>query len=989
MADEKTVGRLDDAFDGVIFLTGSHWPTEPRSNRYHYATRFARRLPVYFVQPDSVHPEWTCEPSGHPNITLVHVSQTYDFDETQTELGITQAGAPTGLKAFLRAHNIRRPLLWVYNYLFEPLLAACPEQYKVFHATEDYTLGADTVRYHNDAGRALALRSLNHCDLLVAVSDAVRENYVRAADFRGPAITLNNGCDFSFWQSHNGGAFEPDPPRPAGLWDRLRGRPPSGPIPVAFFQGGINNRLDFPMLRDLVRRMPDWKFSFCGPVVTAGLSPADQTAWREILGSATVAYHGMVTPERIAELSKAATVGIAPFKDTRFIYISLPLKAYEYVACGLPVVTVPIRALESRPDLFAMAQGAEQFEAAIRAAAPSRADPARVANRLQAAKAMDYDARFDELEVTLLNLLGKAHASRKKLNVLVLYDDAFSHVKTIQEHLRAFSNHSKHNYFFIPASDTPSWDMFPAYEGRWPAAWDLDMFDAVVWHYGLPASLPDYLSSVVGERLARYDGLKVLFIQDEYENTSTISNWIRKAGISLVMTCVPPEGVEFVYPAAEHPGVEFLQTLTGFVPEDEDLDRHIVPMSARESRIGYRGRVLPFHYGTLGYEKHRIGAEVRRLAGERNIPVDIEVDDSKRIYGEEWYRFLGSVRATLGTESGSNVFDFDGALKRQAAQAQADGVAYLDFFAKYLVDKEGHVTMNQVSPKFFEAIRLRTALVCFEGEYSGVIRVNEHFIPLKKDFSNIDEVFEKLDDIEFLEGLTARAYRDIIESDRYSYGDFVERFDRILSSRVMRPARAEIISAPIVKRRRGQEAFEAVPHASTFEYILNDGVLRSPLQRRALESLLEGGPTRPTLPPVGPPAHASVVADRSAKDVRCYDFWKASGASLALDGVGAVIQTPAQPWHYAAVVDLDLSKVDLGAPCWLKITLRDVEPGMLISLFNLEDNSLKMERMAPAGRGPIELGVEVTDPNFSILLFRNSDQAAPSRATFIQAQIVS
>ena len=63
--------------------------------------------------------------------------------------------------------------------------------------------------------------------------------------------------------------------------------------------------------------------------------------------------------------------------------------------------------------------------------------------------------------------------------------------------------------------------------------------------------------------------------------------------------------------------------------------------------------------------KYRIGVDVKALAQERGLPVDIEVDDTKRIYGTDWYRFLGSARATLGTESGSNVFDFDGNVRSE------------------------------------------------------------------------------------------------------------------------------------------------------------------------------------------------------------------------------------------------------------------------------------------------------------------------------------
>jgi hypothetical protein len=92
--------------------------------------------------------------------------------------------------------------------------------------------------------------------------------------------------------------------------------------------------------------------------------------------------------------------------------------------------------------------------------------------------------------------------------------------------------------------------------------------------------------------------------------------------------------------------------------------------------------------------------------------------------------------------------------------------------------------MNQVSPRVFEAVAVRTALVLFEGKYSGVVEPDTHFIPLRKDFGNIDEVLAKVQDDSYLEALTARAHRDVIGSGNYSYRTFVGAFDQTVGQRV-------------------------------------------------------------------------------------------------------------------------------------------------------------------------------------------------------------
>jgi hypothetical protein len=796
--------HLEDAFDSVIMLTWSNWATEPRSNRYHYATRFARELPVFFVQPNQATAEILVEDSGHDGITIVNCGAEYGRQQEDS------------LIDYLRANGCKRPLVWIYNSNFEGMLDRLESAYWIFHATEDYTDTTSSLTFTNAELIEKTVRVIDRSDLLICVSQAVLDRYLKVIKPNRPTLALNNGCDFSFWYDE----------------EKSKNGPVAGQRPIAFFQGGVNLRVDYDLLHDLIVSMPDWDFWFAGAEDSRPEVSGRMAMWRAIKGLPNVTFFGRLAIEDVRDYTYKASVGLVPFIQERLMKISLPLKAYEYVAAGLPVVSSPIDAL-SNQEVFDVQDSAAGFEAALRRALPTRLDETALVARKAAAKAMDYDVRFDEMKQVVMTHVNDLYARPKLgLNILVLYCDQYTHIKTIEENLKAFSNYSKHNYFYFAASDYPGWNMFSQFKEAWPQSLDLSFYDAIIWHYGMPASLAEYFSLTAGEQLTRYDGLKILFIQDEYENTRTIDDWIEKAGIQLVMTCVPPEGVNYVYPKAHAGKTEFIQTLTGFVPDPAPLARHALPMRQRDTRIGYRGRILPYHYGSLGWEKYQIGLQMREKAAERGVKVDIEVDDAKRIYGDGWYEFLGSVRATLGTESGANVFDFDGTLKQKAAEAREAGVPYETFFEEHIKEREGHVRMNQVSPKFFEAIILRTALICFEGTYSGVIKPNLHYIPLAKDFSNLDDVLAKLEDFDFLEELTDRAYKDIVESGNYSYEKFIGSLDSIIEQRTLHPARTEIISAPMAVRRRHDQDFSVLIQKDPMELALNTGVLRQPFRRQ-------------------------------------------------------------------------------------------------------------------------------------------------------------
>jgi len=747
-----------EAVDSVIMLTWSDWKTEPRSNRYHYATRFARHVPVFFVQPDSLSGKIWFE-QIELNIRIVHVPASYGAEEAQE------------LATALYRAGCRKPLLWIYNVHFEEYIRRSNALVRVLHATENYFTSDEDWEAPASVRDPLK-RVLDGIDLLVAVSRGVLDDYLVKGGYNGSFLLSENGCDALFW--HQSGAYECSPV--------MHHRP------VAFYQGGINKRLDFPLLISLARRLPTWEFWFCGN------AESDPEGWADLKSLPNVRYFGIQSVEGIASLARQSVVGLIPFEQNEFIRVSLPLKAYEYVACGMPVVSVPIDSLARRSDLFRIAVNADEFAQALEELAPTRGEPGAIEHRLAAAAAESYDKRFDILIDTLARYVERVKNRRtfgRRYSILLLYDDHATHVKTIAEHIEAFQRYTGHDVVLAPATR-----YIPVVDDI-QTKLDLSVFDAVVIHYSVRLTFEDYLSQGMAQAIGAYDGPKLLFIQDEYENTEIARRWIERLGVDTVFTCVPLEQVEQIYPRERFPGVDFVGTLTGYVPEDISIDEYALPLVDRPTLIGYRGRHLPYNYGDLAQEKHRIGIETRKRAIKLGLAVDIEVDDSCRIYGKDWYRFLGSCRATLGTESGSNVFDDDGELKRLAEQHRS--MSYENFREMYLKGREGRVRMNQISPKIFEAIRLRTALVLFEGDYSGIVEPDLHYIPLKKDFSNFDDVVKKIQSLDYIEALTERAYRDIIDSGRWSYKVFAEDFSRYLSNRLLgRRPRARIVSAPML-----------------------------------------------------------------------------------------------------------------------------------------------------------------------------------------------
>jgi hypothetical protein len=357
-------------------------------------------------------------------------------------------------------------------------------------------------------------------------------------------------------------------------------------------------------------------------------------------------------------------------------------------------------------------------------------------------------------------------------NLLVLYDPYSVATEFVRQHLQAIKRHSQHNVAYAAAT----------FDSR--AEFPLELFDAVVVHFSVRMPFetmsPDFVNAV-----ANFNGPKILLIQDEYDMPRKSCTLIRRLGIQTVFTTVPKEFVVQFYPPGELPNVKFKSCLTGYVPDELPLEL-VKPISERPVWLVYRGRKLPVWYGQLGFEKFSIAERMKAECVARSIPHDIEWEEGKRIGGPAWFSFVTNAKAVLGTESGSNVMDAWGDIRRgvEALSSERPDLSEEELYEASVAKFENNVRMNQISPKIFEAIALKTGLVLFEGSYSNIIKPDEHFIPLRKDYRNVDDVFNQLSDQGRLQAMVDRTYEDIVVRGENGYARFVKDIDDAIEEEI-------------------------------------------------------------------------------------------------------------------------------------------------------------------------------------------------------------
>jgi glycosyltransferase involved in cell wall biosynthesis len=319
-----------------------------------------------------------------------------------------------------------------------------------------------------------------------------------------------------------------------------------------------------------------------------------------------------------------------------------------------------------------------------------------------------------------------------------------------------------------------------------PSDIDLNEYAGIIIHCTVSYN-PENLASLDADfrkPLENYDGVKVLMKQDEHFRANRFAQYVGDKAFDLVITCVSPEERDKVYPRSIVGRAKFMQAFTGYVSP------HLRDMSAprlvdRPLDITYRGSIQPLSFGRLGFEKRQIGNDVIRATSHHPIRTDISSRPADRITGTAWFEFLASSRAVLGVESATNLFDFTGEVEIWCDNfiQNNPGADHLseEFYAEahrlHLHKFEGNVNYAQISPRHFEAAAARAAQVLYDGYYSGVFVPGRHFIELKRDLSNFEDVLDHLADHRLLEEITERAFEEVVLNPAFQYETFVNNCD--------------------------------------------------------------------------------------------------------------------------------------------------------------------------------------------------------------------
>jgi len=358
---------------------------------------------------------------------------------------------------------------------------------------------------------------------------------------------------------------------------------------------------------------------------------------------------------------------------------------------------------------------------------------------------------------------------------LVLYNLLTSQLRqTNLDHLNAFRDFGAGRYFYLNMGvrSVPDWLR------------KVD-FDAVIFTTSFLGQR--WVPSLFEEQRERVRPLlgvgraRIATPQDEFIRTAMLCDFFEEFGVNHVVSVAPESEWPKIYAGLDFDEVSFTRALTGYLSEPTvaRIDEIVAQTPGRDLDIGYRARPGAPWLGRHGLLKGELGAAVAEQGGERGLSFDISSDDADVLVGDEWFRFLARSRYTIGVEGGASVLDRDGSFKEatEAFVEENPDASFDQIEAACFPGEDGGVELFALSPRHLEACATRTCQLLVEGDYNGILRPGEHYLELKRDLSNLDQVLDRVVDDSERAAIVERAHRDVVSSGRYSYRAYVREIE--------------------------------------------------------------------------------------------------------------------------------------------------------------------------------------------------------------------
>ncbi len=355
--------------------------------------RFARHHRVLYVEPPPhlrpaarlmLHPRTAWQELRQPRVRRIqdglyvyHSPALVPISGRFPVSALTHSVRRALLLQAMASLGMQRPIVWLSRPEMVDLVGLFHEQLTIYHVVDEYTAYQGVTEELARWLRKLEEQLLRRVDMVIVVSPALLEDKQPSNPH---TYLVPNGVDLAAFECALSGVS-------AGPEDLL-----TIPEPRLVYAGLIGSRLDLALLLTLSQSRPDWSFVMIGQVDERGC----QNELGNLRDLPNVHWLGVKPPSVVPGYLLACQVCLLPYRHSIESDHIDPLKLYEGLASGKPIVSTPIPAVLPYGHLVRLASTPGEYEAAISAALAEQ-DEEMAAKRRTAAAANTWDMRVEQL----------------------------------------------------------------------------------------------------------------------------------------------------------------------------------------------------------------------------------------------------------------------------------------------------------------------------------------------------------------------------------------------------------------------------------------------------------------------------------------------------------------------------------------------------------------------------------------------------------------
>lgn len=245
------------------------------------------------------------------------------------------------LRKFVKKYQerlaLRDPIIWTSDVAAVKSFPFFSAKARIYDCTDE---GAYFPNVNKSYFQKMENELLKMSDIVIVTAKELLE---RKCKINKRTFWIPNGVDFDhFARAHN-----LDLERPSEMVDIHK--------PVAGFIGKIASWIDLELIGYLSDMLPDWSFVIIGPI-SQGLKGIN-----ELRRKRNIYFLGRKDSRILPNYVRCFDICIAPFKMNRLVETVSPLKVYEYLATGKPVVSTPLPELIAYQDIIYLARTKNEF----------------------------------------------------------------------------------------------------------------------------------------------------------------------------------------------------------------------------------------------------------------------------------------------------------------------------------------------------------------------------------------------------------------------------------------------------------------------------------------------------------------------------------------------------------------------------------------------------------------------------------------------------